>query len=408
MDAVGIVCEYNPFHSGHLRHLELSRALAGRDSVIVCAMSGDYVQRGEAAVYDKFSRAEAACLCGADLVIELPLPWCLSSAERFAAGSVQLLADMGCRYLSFGSESGDLEALQLLADYVADPATLERIHHSMDRDSTLSFAAAREKAARERFGEKAKLLRTPNDILAVEYLKAIKKTGTDMQPLPVRRSGAEHDALYGGELRSAMHLREMIRAGEDPADFIPAAAAEIFRREREAGKTQEERLLANALLSRLYLLRAEDFDGLPDAGGGAGRRLYKSVQSGCCPAEIAYRASGRRFTAARMRRMLLCAALGIRKEDSEEAPPYARVLAADAAGRAWLHSTGERTGIPVLTKPASVRKLGKKAAGLFEMGARAHDLYGLGFLNADHFQTGEDWRRSPVIVQNDGRPPKLL
>ena len=144
MHVVGIVCEYNPFHLGHLYQLNETKRILGEDTTAVCVMSGDFVQRGEAAVFDKFARAEAACRCGADLVAELPLPWCLSSAEGFARGAVSILADLGCDTMSFGSESDDLSALSALADFALDECAQARIRAIMDKDETMPFARARQ------------------------------------------------------------------------------------------------------------------------------------------------------------------------------------------------------------------------------------------------------------------------
>ena len=160
MKLIGVVCEYNPFHRGHLLQLESARAALGEDCATLCVMSGDFVQRGEGAVYDKFTRAEAACRCGADLVLELPLPWSLSSAEGFARGAVSLLGAMGASHLSFGSESGDTEALLQLSRTLADPSLTEEIRELMQREGSLSFAAARERAVERRMGDQAALLQS--------------------------------------------------------------------------------------------------------------------------------------------------------------------------------------------------------------------------------------------------------
>lgn len=175
MNIAGIVCEYNPFHSGHLHQLAETRRALGADTLTVCVMSGDFVQRGEAAVFSKFARAEAACRAGAGLVLELPLPWCLSSAEGFAEGAVSLLAAVGCTHLSFGSESGDVETLQTLAREILAPDTQREITAQLQRSPELSYAMARERVLTEKLGECGSLLSQPNNILAVEYLKAIYK-----------------------------------------------------------------------------------------------------------------------------------------------------------------------------------------------------------------------------------------
>lgn len=398
MHTVGIVCEYNPFHNGHLYQLRETRRLLGTDTVTICVMSGDFVQRGEAAVFDKFARAEAACRCGADLVIELPLPWCLSSAEGFAFGAVSILAALGCDTLSFGSESPDTSALRSLAAFLSGKEAQDRIHALMDADETLSFARARQLAAAEALGDSAALLSNPNDILAVEYLKAIAKTGVGIEPLAIRREGAAHDSKREGEYPSAMRLRERLRGGEDISANIPAPAMTVFAREIQAGRIPRGDLLETALLSRLYRLAPEDFDALPDAGGGAGRRLYRALWRFGKIEEIVREASNKRYTEARMRRMLYGAALGFCAEDTKTVPPYIRVLASNERGRAHLASMRGITPLPVISKSGEIKRAGLQAQKVFKLCAEAHELYRLACPSAGRCTPGEDWRKSTVIV----------
>ena len=202
----GIVAEYNPFHNGHQWHIRRTRAELGEDAVIVCCMSGDFVQRGEAAVYSKFARAEAAARCGADIVFELPLPWALSSAEGFARGAVGLLhALRAVDVLSFGSESGDAGALSAAAEALLDPTLGPEIRAALA--DGVPYAAARQSALALRSPESAELLSSPNNILAVEYIKALYDLRSDMRVLTFRREGAEHDGVGGsGCIRSASEL----------------------------------------------------------------------------------------------------------------------------------------------------------------------------------------------------------
>ena len=234
MKAVGIVCEYNPFHCGHLWQLKASREAAGEDTALVCALSGDFVQRGEAAVYSKFARAEAACRCGADLVLELPLPWCLASAERFARGAVGMLGGLGVDSLSFGSETGELEPLLKLAELVSDPAFMNSVKRRMTEEPNLSFAAAREREAEMILGPTVQLLAQPNNILAVEYLKAIRELALPVQPIAVRRQGSGHDKpAEGTEFRSASEIRQRLAAGETIEKDVPAPALAVYAREKD-------------------------------------------------------------------------------------------------------------------------------------------------------------------------------
>ena len=399
MNICGIVCEYNPFHKGHLYQLEESRRRLSENTIMVGVMSGDYVQRGEAALFSKFARAEAACRCGMDLVVELPLPWALSSAEGFAAGAVAILSALGCTHLSFGSESGELESLEKLAETLLNPEIIQAIKQRMTVASNLSFAAARQQVLEEKLGETAKLIEKPNNILAVEYLKAIYRTQAAMMPLTVKRSGSGHDEAGEGAVRSSSELRQLLRLGEDVSAYIPAAAMTVFQRELEQGRAMlNQRDMELAVLSRLRMLEEKAFLALPDGGDGVGQRLYRAAKEEPSLDLVLAAAKTKRVALSRLRRMCMAAALGIDAAMTKGEPPYARVLAADEKGRAFLRQTAGKTTIPVVTKPASVRQLGARAEAMFAAGASAHDLYTLTFLSIADRKGGSDWRTGPKIV----------
>lgn len=396
---LGVVCEYNPFHQGHLHHLRESRRAAGEDAAVVCVMSGDFVQRGEAAVFSKFARAEAAVACGADLVLELPLPWCLSSAEGFARGAVGLLGAMGVERLCFGSETGETAALEDLAALLLEPAFMEALKARMRAEPTLSFAAAREAEARARLGETAALLSRPNDILAVEYCKAIREQSASVRPFAVKRIGSGHDRADGAGPLSASALRERLYAGDSVEGEIPPEAMRIFRREREQGRTLLRRdSLEIPMLSRLRALDEDAFLSLPDASDGLGQRLFRAVRGEPGLDAIHEATKTKRYALSRIRRLCLCACLGVKKGMAEGTPPYARVLAANGQGRALLRERAEYTEIPILTKPAAVRSLSADSEALFTLGAQAHDFYVLGFPEVAQRRPGEDWRTGPAML----------
>ena len=400
MKAVGIVCEYNPFHRGHLWQLQASREAAGENAALVCALSGDFVQRGEAAVYSKFARAEAACRCGADLVLELPLPWCLASAERFARGAVGMLGALGVDFLSFGSETGELAPLLKLAELVSEPTFVDSVKRRMTEEPNLSFAAAREREAETVLGSTAALLAQPNNILAVEYLKAIRELSLPMQPIAVRRQGSGHDKqAVGTQVRSASEIRQRLAAGENIENDIPAPALAVYAREREAGREQiQSRALETAMLSRLLLLDEAAFETLPDASDGLGRRLYRAIrEQGDLPG-IWEAARSKRYPLARLRRLCLCACLGVKAGMAEDLPPYARVLAVNERGRALLRERSGESAIPILTRPGAVRELPEACAALFTLGAKAHDFYSLAYGEQGREKPGKDWRSTPLLV----------
>lgn len=399
MNIIGIVCEYNPFHNGHAYQINRSRETLGEDSAVVCVMSGDYVQRGEPAFFSKFARAEAACRCGADLVVELPLPWALSSAENFARGAVSMLAALGCTHLSFGSESGELEALKKLARSLNDPMILAEIKACMADKPTLSFAAARQIILENYHGENAKLIETPNNILAIEYLKAIHELDLDITPLTVKRKGSAHDMFGENEIKSASELRQMLGQGESIAVYVPRQALAVYKQELEQGRTAADKAAVElVLLSRLRMLGGDAYLALPDSGDGVGQRLCKAAKEESSLELILTAAKTKRIAMSRLRRMCLCAALGIDREMSAGLPPYARVLSVNSKGRGLLREIDGKTTIPVITKPAHIKDIGEKAEQVFAVCASAHDMYTLSYSSLKDKKGGSDWRTGPKIV----------
>ena len=398
MKTVGIAAEYNPFHRGHACQLSACRRMLGEDAVFAAVMSGDFVQRGEAAMFSKFARAEAACRAGIDLVVEHPLPWSLASAEGFAAGAVSLMQALRADAVSFGAETDNPEELEELAALFCRPGFHEQVCERMKQHPNRSFPAARQALAEELLGKKLPALQQPNCILAVEYLKAIRLSGRPLGVLPVLRKGSGHDDPEASDMPSAAFLRGEIRSGRWPCAALPPEAERVLSVEWEEGRAADDpgrQVLC--LLSRLRGLCREDFRRIPDARDGAGERLYHALQTTADWETFVSAAASRRFPAARMRRMALCAALGLREEDSAGKPAYARVLAFNGRGRALLHELSGSCAVPLITKPAHVRKLSGKAVHDFELGARAHDLYTLFYTECGARSCGEDWRRGPAL-----------
>ena len=431
MKTIGIVAEYNPFHLGHALQIRETRRIMeadGEESAVIAVMSGDFVQRGEAAVFSKYARAEAACRSGADMVVELPLPWVLSSAEGFAEGAVSMLADLGAEVLSFGCETGDarrgnreseaeeaepksglpaarmrLRELEEAAELIAAPGFTEEVLKRLKTEPGQSFASARQACAEEILGKKLPFLQQPNSILALEYLKAIRTFRLPLTPLAIPRRGAGHDERGESPIPSASELRDRLRGGHGIEGFVPEAAGEVFRTERQQGRcVADPAEQGRLLLSRLRWLGEEEFRNLPDAGDGLGNRLYGAVRTETSYEEVLRAASTRRYPLARIRRLCFCAALGVPAGAAAGRPPCARILALNERGRRILRGAEERkalsgTGIPILNKPAHVRELDGRARAIFEIGAQAHDFYTLLYPEESGRLCGEDWRRGPAV-----------
>lgn len=386
MNAVGIVCEFDPLHRGH--EVLLRRAGAsGRP--VVCAMSGNFTQRGGPACAEKLVRAEMAVRCGADLVVELPTPWAMATAEKFADGGVSLLAQCGVKALCFGSECGDTDALWAAAEALLR----EDIHRAIraEMDGGLPYAAARQTVLEREAGCGA-LLAQPNNTLAVEYLKAIRRRGLSLDAATVRREDGGH---HGAS--SASCIRALLAAGQSTNAFalMPSAAADILHREIEMGQAPTDPArLEGAMLSRLRLMNEEDFAPYDGGNEGLYRRVYQAVQTGSSLTDILTRATTKRYPTARVRRMLWAAFLSL--EPPPEDIPYVRVLAATASGRKLLRQMQD-SGVPVLTKAADVGRLGPAAEALFTREARRTDVYALAYPGS-LLPCGRDWRQTPVMV----------
>lgn len=395
MRVAGIICEFNPLHKGHAWMME-EVCRRGMDA-IVCAMSGNFVQRGETAVADKLARAEMAVRCGADLVLELPTPWSANTAELFARGGVEVLHKTGVvTHLAFGSEWGDAAALQKVAAALDSREYEEQLRALLG--SGESFAVCRQKAAAKLVGEEAALLGRPNNNLGVEYCRAMKRVGAQWNVITVPRLGAGHDGAPVAGIASASHIRTLLAAGkgEEALAFMPPAAADVLRRELALGRAPAS--LANCERAVLYQLRAmaqEDFAPYDTSGEGLYRRLYRAVRTETSVESILDAAKTKRYSHARLRRMVLHAWLGVTECPGEV--PCLRVLAANATGRALLRQMRE-SGAPVLTKAADVAALGGAAEALLRAEAVRTDLYTLAFPGLAQSTCGREWRTTPVML----------
>lgn len=394
MKIAGIIAEYNPFHKQHAWHIEETRKRVGRDAAVVCVMSGDFVQRGEASVFSKFLRAEAAVKGGADLVLELPLPWCMSSAEGFARGGVGLLGALGCvDYLSFGAECENIKTLGTIATMLMDPQLDAAIMAELK--TGVSYAAARQAAVSRDIGSLAQVLEQPNNILAVEYLKAIYQQRLRIEPMAIRREGPGHDEAGG----SASDIRRLLTLEKPIKEYVPRECWKLYKNEKVLGRgpvTAES--LEQPMLSRLRMKKSADFALIPDDAEGLSKKLSDAAHEEPSLDGVLAEAKSKRYAMARLRRMCMCAALGIQAGDADGIPPYARVLAANARGRAALRVMQDKSRIPILTKPATVRELDEHCKKIFILNSDAHDFYVLGYSAMEERRGNADWRTSPRML----------
>lgn len=393
MHICGIIAEYDPFHTGHARQIAAVRQSLGADCAVVCAMSGNWTQRGTPALAEKHLRARLALLGGADLVLELPLPYAISSAEWFARGGVSVLAGTGVvTHLCFGSECGVLAPLEETARCLDSAEYSQALRGFLDQG--LSFPTARQRAARKLIGPAAGCLSQPNNNLGVEYLRALNRCGSGIVPLTVPRQGAGHGEGPRDGFASASYLRQCLREGrlDQALPYLIPCEGDLLA----SASLSDVSLAERAILVRLRQMTAEELAALPDCGEGLSNRLYRAIRQGTSLEEILSLAKTKRYPLARLRRVLLWAYLGLTRADRPETPPYLRVLGMNETGRALLREISAQSTNPVLTKPVHVRRLAEVAQHLFELEARAADLYGLCLPQVP--PCGAEWLQGPVVL----------
>jgi len=369
--------------------MEKTRLALGADCAIVCVMSGNFVQRGDFAIFNKHARAKAAIQCGADLVLELPLPYALSSAERFADAGVYILDRLGaCDYIAFGSESGDIGALTDAAAAIV--SSKAEMHTKEWLDKGLSYAAAQQKAADAVLGARSEVFKHPNNLLGIEYLKALAACESPIKPITVKRTG-EHDSDTG---LSAFSMRKELMRGDKPWGRMPNAAAVVFMEEIIAGRGPV--FISQCELAILSRLRAaKSFAELPGATEGLENRLLRYAGTEPTFEAILEKVKTKRYTMSRLRRMLLCACLGITAADAQKPPPYIRVMAMSHAGMSILAEARKKARLPIITKPASAKSLSGRASDLFSKEAASTDFYVLAYPAENNRCGGQEWRQTP-------------
>lgn len=376
MPVCGIIAEFNPYHNGHQALIDAARKHGATQ--IVCVMSGNFVQRGSIAIADKHIRAKAALQCGADLILELPLAYAMSTAQHFAKGAVFLLNALGCvDMLAFGSECGSSADLRRVANAIDDDEVTASMRERL-RDG-LTFAKARELAVEQVYGaDTAALLRAPNNILGIEYLRQMSLQGMTAEAFTMKRIGAEHhgDTASNG-FASASYLRDHADAATLAA-FVPAQAAAVYADAVAQGLfPADQTKLETAMLSHLRRMRVEELARLPDISEGLEHRMYAAIREAVTLDGLMQSLKTKRYTMARVRRLILSAFLGLRATDGEISPPYVRVLGFNAAGQNLLGRIKKSCVLPVSASLAELRAHGGACAQFAQMEEIATNLYGL-------------------------------
>ena len=375
MTVTGIIAEFDPFHGGHAHLISRAKALLPENGIAVI-MSGGFTQRGAPSCADKIARAQAAVENGADIVFELPVAFALASAPVFARGAVSHLASTGLlTNLVFGSESEDISALRLAAEESGREGFSERVKELTSQGATYATAAAQACSP-----SVAEILSNPNDLLAVEYIRALGAFCPEVLPVAVKRVGAAHGSADEGAIYpSASRVRQMARDGAEISDLpLPENVRSILAKEAAKGRFPfDSRKLDAAVLAVICRMSAEELSSAPDGCEGLSQRIAAAAKNACTVEELCAFSKSRNFTLARVRRCVWQAFLGITKEDQQRPPEYLRVLAVGKNGRNILRAMEGRASVPVITKPAVLHSLSSEAEACASLEARADSLRSL-------------------------------
>lgn len=370
MKASAVICEYNPFHNGHKYQIDCIKE--NSDNAVVAIMSGNFTQRGDIAIIDKFQRGEIAVKNGIDLVVELPVVYASSGAESFARGGVQLANALGCtEKLCFSTEESNIDLLIKVVDAFENPQLNDEIKKNMKLGNY--YPQAVERAFETIYSPKfAEVVKKPNNTLAVEYIKMLKNT--DIEPFITKRIGTEHDeANCIGDTASGSHLRKMILQGdEDVYKYMPKVNGEIF------SNPASVKNLEKAVLLKLRTMSIDDISQLPDVTEGLENRIFNAVSKAVSLDELLTAVKTKRYTLARIRRIIICALLGIKAHMPKETVPYIRVLAFNKKGQELMKDIKFKGSLPLITNVAEgYKNLNEKAKEIFKIDLLASDIYSL-------------------------------
>lgn len=417
MKVLGLITEYNPFHNGHKYHLEKSKELVGADFT-VCVMSGNFIQRGVPALLNKWARAKMALLNGIDLVIELPVCYVLQSAELFAYGSVKILDSMNMvDYICFGSECGEIEPLKEVAYILANEPEEVSLNIKSLMNNGYNYAQAREKSVLK-YMEKtyssdqiSKIMSSPNNILGIEYLKALYKLNSNIKAATIKRYKAEYHSLdLHDEVISATAIRHILQKSSDIKilkKYMPGKSFNILCNEMESGKAPVfSEKYDTAIISLLRKMTPEQIKSFPDVNEGLENRIFKATYQYGSMNEILQYIKTKRYTLTRLQRIMLNILLGITEETFSQfqkngGPQYIRVLGMNSKGKELLKQCKKKSSLPIITKPSSYKKFDNPLLKkMIELDFLASDLYSLGYPDPKMRKGNLDLTTSPVIIED--------
>ena len=383
MKVVAIITEYNPFHNGHEYQIRKIRECLGDDTAVIAIMSGNFTQRGGPAIADKTIRAKVAVDCGVNLVLELPFPYSMSSAEFFARAGIHIATELKVvDHLAFGSESGNIDLLKAVAKNMASEEFKSHLLKASDTPSSVGYPRLCERVYNTLYSERlTRDFFTPNNILAIEYLKALEHEQSNITPITVKREGGKYDSSFteGTPFQSASYIRQLIYSNNISAfEYVPEKAKNTYLQAIKSGKmpTFTDRL-DTAIISSFRLNPPKLRDNIHDAEGGLYNRLYSKSMTETTISSLMKETETKKFTQARIRRAIWSSYLGVTSSDVRALPEYTQLLALDDVGRSLLRRIKKVSDFPVITKPSSYKDCSVGVVSQKELANKADAIFDL-------------------------------
>ncbi len=377
MSVIGIVCEFNPFHNGHKFLID---SVKKQGDVVVCVMSGNFVQRCEPAIFPKEDRVRAALMNGADIVLELPFLYATASAEIFAYNSVKILDSFGCDKIAFGTENLSYSEINEIVSALNDDDFEKRIKEYLEKGN--SYPVARQLALRE-YNEKFDIS-LPNNILAIEYVKALRKLNSNIDVVCVNRVGAGYNDDFAIDcFASATHIRSLINNNQVYKDYIPENVQTLYDECITEGRMilmEKYNIASLALLRSKLHLKSESIAYMAE---GLENRINEAVKDSNCLCDIYDKAKTKRYTHSRIRRAVLCRQFDITAEDIQIEIPYCRLLGFNKNCSGIMGELVKKCNLPFITRYSDVEKMNEHVQYVFSFEEKSTDIYNLSLKKSD-------------------------
>jgi len=412
---LGIVAEYNPFHNGHL-HLITEAKQIDDSSPIVCVMSGNFLQRGEPAICNKWARAEMALKSGADLVIELPFCFSVRSAYYFAQGALKLLQRCGViTHLVFGAESSSLKVLDSISEVLAfePPAYSNLVKEYLS--SGKSFPLARSRALQQymgkHFADLQDIISGPNNILAMEYLRVIKEESLDLSPVMVQRKGSSYHDTTLSPFASATAIRNHMLTNHGLNDLggsMPSDSLDLLQREISQGRCPVSfNTLESTVMFKLRTMSLKDLKNIYEISEGLESRFKEAARCSGTLAELLKTVKSKRYSLTRIKRTLLYILFTLTSEQilgfDQHGPMYLHILGFSAKGQKILQEIKNKSELPIFSRGKDMKKTRDENPGsilrdMIDLDVQATDIYTLLYPKPSERKAGKDFTTSPIRI----------